>query len=254
MTSVTASLPGFPAPRDTGQRLTLSLALSVAAHLVVIAMLAGLLKPMWTPILGRAGQALPIEVATAPPEAPAPASELPMAPQRPGSAPALRPAPPLSPPQAEVPAQPFGVSVQTDVNAETLSADAPPPPGDVSVGAIIDSERLGHAQALRLAQRFPRTAAKPPRLREPLIVPYPPRAARAHAEARIAVLLLLDATGRVVDTTLFPDESLFGPAIVDALNGARLAPAEADAKPMPYWMILEFVFSMRPVAKPRPPA
>ena len=46
MTSVTASLPGFPAPRDTGQRLTLSLALSVAAHLVVIAMLAGLLKPL----------------------------------------------------------------------------------------------------------------------------------------------------------------------------------------------------------------
>src|SRR5438552_2129398 len=187
MTSVTASLPGFPAPRDTGQRLTLSLALSVAAHLVVIAMLAGLLKPLLTPVLGRVGQALPIEVAivgvrpiafTAPPEAPAPASELPMAPQRPGSAPALRPAPPLSPPDAEVPAQPFGVSVQADVNAETLSADAPPPPGDVSVGAIIDSERLGHAQALRLAQRFPRTAAKPPRLREPLIVPYPPRAAR----------------------------------------------------------------------------
>ena len=68
------------------------------------------------------------------------------------------------------------------------------------------------------------------------------------------MLLLLDATGRVVDTTLFPDESLFGPAIVDALNGARFAPAEADAKPMPYWMILEFVFSMRPAAKPRPPA
>jgi Gram-negative bacterial TonB protein C-terminal len=263
MTSVTASVPGFRAPRDPGQRLTLSLALSVAAHLIVIAMLAGLLEPLLTPVLGRVGQALPIEVAivgvrpiafTAPPEAPAPASELPMAPQRPGSAPALRTAPVLSPPQAEVPAQPFGVSVQADVNAETLSADAPPPPGDVSVGAIIDSERLGHAQALRLAQRFPRTAAKPPRLREPLIAPYPPRAARAHAEARIAVLLLLDATGRVVDTTLFPDESLFGPAIVDALNGARFAPAEADAKPMPYWMILEFVFSMRPVAKPRPPA
>ena len=136
MTTVTAFMPGSQMPRDTGQRLTLSLALSIVAHVVVIAMFAGLLKPMLTPVPGRVGQALPIEVAlvgvrpiafTAPPEAPAMATELPIAPQPMGSAPSLRPAPPPSPKQAEVnvPARPFGVSVQSDASAETVSADAP---------------------------------------------------------------------------------------------------------------------------------
>jgi hypothetical protein len=264
MTTVTAFMPALRVPRDAGQRLTVSLALSIIAHVIVIAMFAGLLAPMLTPVPGRVGQTLPIEVAlvgvrpiafTAPPEAPEQATEVPSAPQPSGAAPPSRPLSPPTPPQARVPTQPFGVSVQTDANAETISADAPPPPGNTSVGMITDSDRLGLAQALRLAQRFPRVAAKQPQLSEPLIVPYPPRAARAHAQARIAALLLLDATGRVVETTLFPDEAMFGQTIRDALNGVRFAPAEADAKPMPYWVILEFVFNMgNPVVKRRPPA
>jgi hypothetical protein len=265
MTTVTAFMAGSRMQRDTGQRLTLSLALSVVAHVVVIAIVAGLLKPTLTPVLGRVGQALPIEVAlvgirpiafAAPPEAPPMASDLSIAPQPMGSARSLRPAPPPSPKQAEVsvPAPPFGVSVQSDASAETVSADAPLPSGIASFGAITASERLGHAQALRLAQRFPRSADKPPRLSGPLIVPYPPRAAGAHAEARIAALLLLDSTGRIVDTTLFPDEPLFGPTILAALKDARFSPAETDAKPMPYWVIVEFVFRLRPTAaNPRPP-
>ena len=85
MTTVTAFMTGSPMQRDTGQRLTLSLALSVVAHVVVIAIVAGLLKPTLTPVLGRVGQALPIEVAlvgirpiafAAPPEAPPMASEI----------------------------------------------------------------------------------------------------------------------------------------------------------------------------------
>ena len=264
MTTVTAFMADPRTARDTGQRLTLSLALSVIAHVIVIALFAGLLRPMLAPVSGRVGQALPIEVAlvgvrpiafTAPPEAPAQATELPVAQQLPGSEPSSRPALPVLPAQGAVPVtpQPLGVSVQADANAEAISADSPPPPGNTSVGAITDSERLGLAQALRLAQRFPRAAAKRPQLREPLLVPYPPRAARAHAEARIAVLLLLDATGRVVDTTLFPDEPMFGPTILAALNNAHFAPAEAEAKAMPYWVILEFVFNMgNPVVKPRP--
>ena len=265
MTTVTAFMSDSRMPRDTGRRLTVSLALSITVHVIVIALFAGLLKPMLTPVAGRVGQALPIEVAlvgvrpiafTAPPESPAMATEVPTAPQSIGPAPSSQPVSPSAPPRPDVPVTtPFGVSVQADANTEAISADAPPPPGNTSVGAITDSERLGLAQALRLAQRFPRTASKRPQLREPLIVPYPPRAARAHAEARIAVLLLLDASGRVVDTTLFPDESLFGSTILDALNGVSFAPAEADAKPIPYWVILEFVFNMgTPAVKLRPPA
>jgi hypothetical protein len=263
MTSVTAFMPGPRAARDAGQRLTVSLALSILAHVIVIAIFAGLLKPMLTPVPGRTGQALPIEVAlvgvrpiafTAPPESPAMVSEVPEIPPPLGAAPSLSAiAAPISPPAATpIDAPPLGVSVQADANADTVSADATPPPGHTSVAPIADSERLGHAQALRLAQRFPHGAAKPPKLRDPLIVPYPPRAARAHAEARIAVLLLLDATGKVVDTTLFPDEPLFGPTIVDALSTVHFVAAEADAKQIPYWVILEFVFSMgNPTVKQR---
>jgi outer membrane biosynthesis protein TonB len=228
-------------------------------------MFAGLLKPMLASVPGRVGQALPIEVAlvgvrpiafAAPPESPAQAVESPIAPEQAGSAPSSRPVPLPGPPKPDVHVTtPFGVSVQADANTEAISADAPPPPGNTSVGALNDSERLGLAQALRLTQRFPRAAYKRPQLREPLIVPYPPRAARAHVEARIAVLLLVDATGRVVDTTLFPDEPMFGPTILGALNGVRFAPAEADETPMAYWVILEFIFKMgTPAVKPRPPA
>jgi hypothetical protein len=265
MTTVTAYMPGPSVLQDSGQRLTVSLALSVIAHVILIAMFAGLLKPMLTPVPGRVGQALPIEVAlvgvrpiafTAPPESPAMATELPIAPQTMGAAPTL-PATPPSPPKASpsVNAPPLGVSVQADANADVVSADAPPPPGSTSVSPVADSERLGHAQALRLAQRFPHVAARVPQLREPLIVPYPPRAARAHAEARIAAVLTIDESGRVVDTTLIPDEALFGPTILDALKRARFVPAEGNAKPIPYWMVLEFVFKMgNPVVTPRPPA
>jgi hypothetical protein len=255
MTTVTAYMPGPGALRESGPRLTVSLALSLAAHVIVIAMFAGLLKPMLNPVAGRVGQALPIEVAlvgvrpiafTPPPESPAMATELPAPPQPSGAAPLASATSPPSPPKAAPPANasPLGVSVQADPNADVVSADMPPPPGNTAVSPIADSERLGHAQALRLAQRFPLTAAKAARLREPLIVPYPPRATRAHAEAHIAALLLLDATGKVTETTLFPDEPMFGPTIRDALGGAQFTPAEADATPMPYWIILEFVFNM----------
>jgi hypothetical protein len=254
MTSVTAFMPG-PAPtRETGQRLSVSLALSVLAHVILIAIFAGLLKPLLNVVPGRVGQALPIEVALvgvrpiafqAPPETPATATEAPTSPQ-PMNAAATMSAPPPFPAQRAiaVDAPPLGVSVQSDARAEVVSADMPPPPGNTSVGPIADSERLGHAQASRLLQRYPQVAAKTPKLRDPLIVPYPPNAARAHAEARIAVLLLLDASGKVVETTLFPDEPMFGPTILGSLSGAHFAPAEANAKPIPYWVILEFVFNM----------
>src|SRR6202051_4761294 len=123
MTTVTATLPGFRTQPNTRQRLTLSLALSVVAHVVVIAMLAGLLNPVLISVPGRVGQVLPIEVAlvdvkpiafTAPPEAPAFAPEVPIAPQAVGSAPSLRPAPAPTPAAVSETTQQFGVSVQSD--------------------------------------------------------------------------------------------------------------------------------------------
>ena len=142
--------------------------------------------------------------------------------------------------------------MQADVRSSVVSAGHATAAREHLGQSDRDSERLGHAQASRLLQRYPQVAAKTPKLRDPLIVPYPPNAARAHAEAHIAALLLLDASGKVVQTTLFPDEPLFGPTILDALAGAHFMPAEADAKPIPYWVILEFVFNMgHPAVKQR---
>ena len=78
------------------------------------------------------------------------------------------------------------------------------------------------------------------------MVPYPVRAARGHREARIAALLIIDSDGRVQETTLVPDDPLFAATVQDALATAKFKPAEADARPTPYWVILEFVFTMRP--------
>ena len=255
MSTVTSFLLDRRSPREPTQRFGIALGLSVIAHIILIAMFAELLKPLFKPLAGHVGQALPIEVAlvgvrpipfAAPPEVPEVAAEVSTGPT-PAAVEAVSPVPPppASPPRASVAAaNPFGVSVLSDVNAANISADLAPPPGNTSVGPIVDSERLGHAQALRLAQRFPQVAAKQAQLREPLIVPYPPDAARAHAEARIGVLLVLDAAGNVMETTLFPDEPQFGPAVRGALKAAHFVPAEADGKPIAYWVLLEFVFKL----------
>jgi hypothetical protein len=48
----------------------------------------------------------------------------------------------------------------------------------------------------------------------------------------------------VVDSTLLPEGGLFAPAVADALKTAEFAPAETDGKPVPYWAIVEFYFSI----------
>jgi hypothetical protein len=121
-----------------------------------------------------------------------------------------------------------------------------PPPGDVSVGPINDPDRLGGVQALRLASRFPQRAYKRPQIVGALTVPYPLRAAFARRDGLIAALVLIDATGSITDTTLYPDDPFFSPTILASLRGVRFAPAETvDGKPMPYWAILQFGFRMR---------
>jgi hypothetical protein len=246
------------------QRLSVSFAVSLCVHVVAILVLVGLFGSMPMPLSRLAGVpsiqvalvVAPSIVFSPPPEAPPLAAEVPAAPAPAAPLPApppvqWRPSPPTDQPQ--VPAPP-GPQVPSEASA-AMPTGAQVPPGSTSVGALKDIERLGRTQALRLAQRFPKAAANPARLREPLVVPYPPRAAWEHREARIIALLILDTDGRIVETTLFPDDPLFAPTVVDVLNRARLAPAELDGKPVPYWTILEFVFTLRhtaPAPEPRP--
>lgn len=244
------------------RRLSLSFAASLGVHAVAIAIVVGLLESMQLS-LTRLGSAPSIQVAlvgrpsirfSPPPEAPPQAPELPIAPrpveQPPRPTVPSHPPMPLSREQPQSPAPP-GASVQSEASAAEVPAGAVLPPVSTSVGALTDAERLGHTQALRLAQRFPKLAANPARLRAPLIVPYPPRAAWNHREARIIALLILDADGRIVETSLFPDDPLFAATVLDALSRAKFAPAELDGKPGPYWTMLEFVFTLRRSAAPQ---
>ena len=238
------------------RRLSVSFAASVCVHLAAILVLVGLFESTPMP-LSRLASAPSIEVAlveppsirfSPPPEAPPLAAEVPVAPLPVAPLPTRppvqwRPSPP-PPDQPQGPAPPEAL-VSSEVSAAAVPTGAQVPPGSTSVGALKDTERLGRTQALRLAQRFPKAAANPARLREPLVVPYPPRAAWEHREARIIALLILDTDGRIVETTLFPDDPLFAPTVLDVLSHARLAPAELDGKPLPYWTILEFVFTLR---------
>jgi Gram-negative bacterial TonB protein C-terminal len=264
LTTATAKHP-FIASADTrDRRLWLALGASALAHAVALAIFAGLLLPSPVPVWVRMGQPAvvqvllaepepakvapqaetPVEVAKIPPEieptiaplpVPAPA---PTAPDLPASARRIDPEPPATPAT--------GAATPTEPLPDAVPDDFPIPPGDVAIGAAESPEALGTTQALRLAQRFPQKVALKPRLQKPLVVLYPPRAARAFREARVSALLVIDDDGKVLETTLLPDEPLFGPTVRDALASAKFLAAEAESRPVAYWVVLEFVFTMRP--------
>ena len=254
--------------RASKRRLSWSVAVSLAVHALAITLVVGLLQSSLMSPASRVGVPLPIEVAlvaqrpiafSAPPEVPQQASEQLPAERIPveqsketqPSATAIEmPAPLPVPRRPAVTSAPSpGAAVPYEPGIEPTPSDAPPP-GDVAVGPVNDSERIGHVQALRLASRFPKRVYKRPQLLDTLIVPYPPRAAFAHRDARITALMQIDSSGRITDTALYPDDPLFTPAVLAALRGARFAPAEIEAKPVPYWAMMEFVFTMRRPARP----
>jgi len=252
-----------PTSNPGNQRLWVSFAISAALHGLAIAMLAGLLFPLHAPMLARIGQPSVVEVllrdSTPEPSTVAPAATDPT-PVPVVDPPAVEPAP--VPPKLPIPvtesrsavaridpapaaAVHSGHPTPNESIPETVADDAPTPPGDVAVGAAESAEPMGRTQSLRLAQRFPQRIAKPPRLKAPLIVPYPVRAARSWRDARIAVLLVVDANGKILETTLSPEDPLFAPTVREALDKAEFLPAEADGAAVSYWVIMEFVFTMR---------
>jgi hypothetical protein len=256
--------------RASKRRLSWSLAVSLAVHALAIAFLAEMLQSRILSPASRAGIPLPINVAlvaqrpiafSAPPEMPQQASELPSA-DRIAEQKSKQPTPSASTselaaptPQPAVTSTPLpGAAVPFEPSIEPTPGDAPPA-GDVAVGPVNDLDRVGRAQALRLASRYPQPVTKRPLLLDTLTVPYPLRAAFAHRDARIIVLMLVEADGRIVETTLYPDDPFFTPTVLASLRGARFAPADVMGKPVPYWAMMEFVFTMRRPARPpqRPP-
>ncbi len=246
------------------RRLSWSFILSLAVHAAAIVVLAEMLQSMTPSPTDRLGAALPIEIAlvaqrpiafSAPPETPQQMSPLPPAEvipedkskeSKPSAATVDTSTPLPTPQQPRVVATPTPAAAPAfEPSTEPATSDIPPP-GDVSVGPVNDPERLGRVPALRLASRFPQRAYKRPQLLGALTVPYPLRAAFAHRDGRIAALLLIDASGNVTETTLYPDDPYFSPTVLASLRGARFSPAEeVTANAMPYWLILDFVFRMR---------
>jgi outer membrane biosynthesis protein TonB len=227
---------------------------------------AGLLLPNPAPVWNRLGEAATVQVILAPPqpvtppEPPAPVEIVP-----PTSAPnpestaavAIKPATPPQPPMPAARSDPrppsaplTGTPNPSEPTPDAVPDDAPAPPGDIAVGVANNPDALGRTSALRLAQRFPQRISTSARLKAPLVIAYPPRAARAWREARIAALLVVDAEGKILETTLTPEDPLFAPTVRDALDGAVLLPAEIDGVAVRYWVVLEFIFTMRQLHQP----
>jgi hypothetical protein len=256
--------------RVSKRRLSWSMAASLAVHALAITVIAGMLQSSLMLPSSRIGVPLPIEVAlvakrpiafSAPPEMPQQASELLPAERipaekssepRPSAGARELPAPTPQPAVISTPSS--GAAIPFEPSIEPTPSDAPPP-GDVAVGPVNDLDRIGRAQALRIASRYPQPVTKRPLLLDTLTVPYPLRAAFAYRDARITVLMLVDADGRIADTTLYPDDPFFTPTILASLREAHFAPANMKGKPVPYWAMMDFVFTMRrPARSPqRPP-
>jgi Gram-negative bacterial TonB protein C-terminal len=267
-TAAPTIVPGHKRP-GADHRLWVSLAASAFTHGLALAVFAGLLLPAAAPVWIRLGEPAVVQVLLAGPEPAAtalqPEKPVEIAEPRHAIEPIATPLPAPPQPLAERPAPvrrtdtrpaaapSTGAATPTEPSPDAVAEDVPIPPGDVAVGAAENADPLGRTQALRLAQRFAQPIARPPRLQDPLTVPYPVRAARGHREARIAALLIIDSNGKVLETTLVPDDPLFTATVQDALATAKFKPAETDAKPTSYWLILEFVFTMRPALSPQLP-
>jgi len=226
--------------------LSIAIGVSLFVHAITIASLRGLLPTVYSYAQGGAGSFTALQAVLAGPKSePSPEQTEP----EPAIDPSLLLPPGANPietaiqrPPPQTAPMPGGGPVRSGANSPDVS---------VAVGLIDDPARLGPDYVTRLAQRFPERVSKTPLLLGSPIVMYPAAAMAAGAERRIAVLLTLDANGRIMDSQLVPDDPLFGPVVQDALKDAQFTPAEIDMTTVPYWAILEFVFTLeRPSAPP----
>lgn len=226
--------------RAADRRLAVAVGASLLIHALVVASLKELVPPRPAQAPGLFNQFGTLQAVLAGPRIELP-EPLPLELQ---AVPAL-----LAPPQSE--------PLEALLRRAGFQAPSPAPgeaqpgaerqPVSIAIKSIDDPARLGVDYALTLGQRFPRRASKAPALLGSPAVSYPRAALEAGTNGRVAALVTLDPAGHVIDSTLLPEDGLFAPAVAEALKSARFAPAEIDGKPVPYWAIVEFYFS---VARP----
>ena len=230
------------------RRFGYSVAASAAVHGMLIIALASVMPTLTLApnLLGLPG---PLQVQLQ--EERASVIEPPPEPIAPLAMPKFLPTPePLSLEALTIKATPPASAPSGTVSSQPLVVRHGPPnlTGSVAVGPLGNPERVSAATAARLAQRFPVRAARAPIPSGAVVTGYPLEAAQRHISARIAAILTIDASGRVVpdETRLVPDDPMFRGAVLAAIQGAAFLPAELDGDPIRYWLILEFVFEIDP--------
>jgi len=237
--------------RAVERRLTAAVGASIVIHALVITSLRTLIPPPPAQDVGARNNFATLQAILAGPRIEVDAEPL---------APLEQPAPPA------LFLPPVAMPIETTSQRARLPALAPPP-GPVprsgsdrpqviiSVRLIDDPSWLGTDYALSLAQRFSRRAQKLPSLIGSPAVIYPSAAVEAGSGGRVAALLTIDPQGRILESTLLPADGLFAPAVANALKTAHFAPAEIDGKPVAYWAIVEYYFSIvRPSATAHQPS
>lgn len=250
MSYATPYLPAFTAMPPPERRFGYSVTASAIIHGLLIVALASV-RPSLTLAPNLLGLAGPLQVQLN--EQAAPVIEPLPEPMVPLAVPHLLPMPEPVSLEALIAKTPVLASAASgSQTSQPLVVRQGPPNinGSVAVGPLGNPERVSTATAARLAQRFPVRAARPPTPKGAVITGYPLEAARSHISARIAAILTINPAGKVVaaETRLVPDDPMFHAAVLAAIDGAEFAPAELDGDPMPYWLILEFVFSIDPAS------
>ena len=235
--------------RAEERRFSVALGTSLAIHLLAIAALRLGLPMLYASPHTGAGSAAGLQAVILGPSPPIPTnliepdaifSELVLTPQMHALL------PPIEPIAARTGPAIGGNAARLGPNAPGLS---------IAVGTLADPARLGPVLAGQVARRFPQPVAKLPMLLGSPIVAYPQAALAAGEERRVTALVTLRADGSIEDKQIVGNEPLFGPAVLDALKDVRFAPAEIDGNAVPYWAIVEVVFSIgRPATQPSPAA
>jgi hypothetical protein len=233
--------------------------LSVAAHALLLAALGSIVSSAWrsTEVAFVPGSGAPLQAWLVPraaePEAEPPPPEPPVE-----KVPAPAPPPAAQTvPLAPAPPAPMPPGLTQPAGGEASVPRSPPPPpadlGNIAVGPTSDLSPFGAATKSRLAALYPVKPGRLPRLKRTLTVVYPDWGLRDGSSAHINALLLLDAQGKVAETIVEPDDPIFAPVVREALTEAEFHPAQAADAPMPYWIALEFVFTidpLKPAARP----
>jgi len=247
MSGIAFSLDDRALRRADERRLSAALGASLVIHALMIASLRGILPAIYGfpqpgpgnlpalqavlegPKIEPAPEATSESVSMLEPNREEPAAEHPI------EVPKREPSPATGPPSG-------GNPVRSGADTQEVS---------ISVGTIDDPGKLDAEFVARLAARFPQRVSKPPVLSGTPVLSYPQAALEAGAQRRVSAIVIVRADGTIDEAQLAHDDPLFGPAVLEALKGARFAPAEIDGSAVPYWAIVEFVFLIgRPAAAP----